>query len=201
MQFLLRRGKMGNSICEFWAGLFAAPLKLTGLLLLMIVIVTWKAKPWKNRYGSPAWDFSTSFASNLAALTAAINTIFAAASVIGLNPNQKTEKALGIAVFAIFTACAPLVASFWKTPANETFFAGVVFGVSTTAFGVFGQLQILIQLVCPAQKGYAIALFLACIVVFVYCLAVANRLAHTPPVKTLVRAAGEITVLDRWALP
>jgi hypothetical protein len=192
---------MENSVCEFWAGLFAAPLKLTCVLLLGIVIVTWRTNPWKKRYGSAAWDFSTSFASNLAALTAAINAIFAAASVIGLNPNQKTEKVLGIAVFAIFTACAPLVASIWKTPTNETFFAGVVLGVSTTAFGVFGQLQILIQLVCPAKNGYAIALFFTCIVVFVYCLAVANRLAHTPPVKTLMRAAGEITVLDRWALP
>lgn len=192
---------MENKMCELWTGLFAAPLKLTGVLLLAIVIVTWRTRPWRKRYGSPAWDFGTSFAANLAALTGAINAIFVAASGIISDANHKNEITLGIAVFAIFTACAPLIASVWKTPANETFFVGVVLGVSTTAFGVFGQLQILIQLACPAKKGYENALFFAAIAVFMYCLATANRLAHIPPVKTAMRAAGEITVLDRWALP
>jgi hypothetical protein len=192
---------MESKICEVCTGLFAAPLILTGVLFLVIVIVTLKASPWKNRYGPAAWDFSTSFASNLAALTAAINAIFVAATGTVSDPKQKAEIVLRIAVFAIFTACAPLIASIWKTPANETFFAGVVFGVSTTAFGVFGQLQILVQLVCPAKKGYEIALLFVGAAVFIYCLATANRLAHTPPVKTLMRAAEEVTVLDRWALP
>lgn len=195
-----KRGKMENKVCELWTGSFAAPLTLTGVLLLAIVLVTWGDKPWNKRYGSPAWDFSTSFASNLAALTGAINAIFAAATGT-LSPAQKAETTLGIAVFAIFTACAPLIASVWKTPANETFFAGVVLGVCTTAFGVFGQLQILIQLVSSTKKEYAGGLLFAGAAVFVYCLATANRLAQTPPMKTVMRAAGETTVPDRWALP
>ena len=190
-------------------GVFAVPLVLTGVLALLIVVKTAAAKPWKKKYGAPAWDFSQSFAANLAAVTGAINAIIAVATMTltsGADLNKKVEVMLGAAVFVIFTACAPLIASVWKTPANETLFGGVVAGILATAFGVFGQMQALTLLALAQRTGlakYTIALYFADFAVFVYCVATANRLAHTPPTKTVMlsEARGPITVLDRCPLP
>jgi hypothetical protein len=205
MRFLLRQEqKMLSELCKAATGVFALPLVLTGILALAILIKTSGAEPWKKKYGAAAWDFSQSFAANLAALTGAINAIVAAATLTaGADLSKKVEVMLGIAVFVIFTACAPLIASVWKTPANETFFGGVVAGISVTALGVFGQMQALIKLASAQPSGlarYAIALYFADFAVFIYCLATANRLAHTPPVKSVTLEAKEgTTVLDRWA--
>ena len=188
-------------------GVFAVPLVLTGVLAMVIVVKTSAAKPWKKKYGAPAWDFSQSFAANLAALTGAINAIVTAATLAaGADLSKKVEVMLGIAVFVIFTACAPLIASVWKTPANETSFWGVVAGILATAFGVFGQMQALIILAHTEPTGlgrYAVALYFADFAVFVYCVATANRLAHTPPVKTVMLSESReaITALDRCPLP
>lgn len=185
------------------------PVALVGLLALTIVIVTTRHNPWHKKYGATAWDFSQSFAANLAALTGAITTVIAAAtmtSTTGAELSKKVETMVGAAVFVVFTACAPLVASVWRTPANETFFGGVVAGILATAFGVFGQMQVLINL-APAQPAglakYINILYFADFAVFVYCAATANRLAHTPPVKTvmLYDSRDAVTVLDRCPLP
>lgn len=201
---------MPSDWCKALNGVFAVPLVLTGVLALAIVVKTSAAKPWKNKYGTPAWDFSLSFAANLAALTGAINAIVAAATLAaGADLSNKVKVMLGAAVFGVFTACAPLIGSLWKTPANETFFGGVVAGILTTAFGVFGQMQALIFLAHAQPAGlerYVIALYFADFAVFVYCVATANRLAHTPPVKTMMvrvspTESREVTVADRWALP
>jgi hypothetical protein len=190
-------------------GMFAVPLILTGVLAFVIVAVTSAASPWSKKYGAPAWDFSQSFAANLAAVTGAINTIIAVATMTltsGADLSKKAEVMLGAAVFVVFTACAPLIASVWKTPANETLFGGVVAGILATAFGVFGQMQALTVLALAQPTGlakYKNALYFADFAVFVYCVATANRLAHTPPVKTVMlsEARGAVTVLDRCPLP
>lgn len=186
-------------------GVFALPLVLTVVLALAIVITTSRAHPWHKKYGTAGWDFSQSFAANLAAVTGAINAIIVAATMTaGTDVTKKTEVMLGVAVFVIFTACAPLIASIWKTPANETAFLGVVAGILTTGFGVFGQLQALIVLANKQAllATYSGALYFADFVVFAYCVSTANRMAHTVPVKTVVLSGSrEATVPDRWALP
>lgn len=190
-------------------GVFAVPLVLTAVLALTIVVTTSGANAWKKKYGAPAWDFSQSFAANLAAVTGAINTIIAVATMTltsGADLGKKAEALLAAAVFVIFTACAPLIASVWKTPANETFFGGVVAGILATALGVFGQMQALITLASAKANGlaqYAIALYFADFAVFVYCIATANRLARTTPVKTVMLSESreQIAVLDRCPLP
>lgn len=196
---------MANELDKVLGGVFKLPLVLTVLLASIIVIATWGANPWHKKYGTAAWDFSQSFAANLAALTGAINAIIAAATMTaGTDVSKKAEVMLGAAVFVIFTACAPLIASIWKTPANETTFLGVAAGILGTGFGVFGQLQTLISLAHKQSPlaTYSGALYFADFVVFVYCVSTATRLAHTPPVKTVMLSGSrEATIPDRWALP
>ncbi len=196
---------MPNELGKALDGVFGLPLLLTVLLAVAIVIATRGANPWHKQYGTAAWDFSQSFAANLAALTGAINAIIAAATMTsGTDVSKKAEVMLGVAVFVIFTACAPLIASIWKTPANETAFLGVAAGILSTGFGVFGQLQALIALAHKQAPlaTYSGALYFADVVVFVYCVSTARRLAYTPPIKTIMLSGSrEASVLDRWALP
>ena len=184
----------------------AGPLALTGLLALAIVILTLRHHPWKNQYGAPTWDFSTSFAMNLAVLAGAVNA-FLQLAVGGVTAAAKSQALMEAAVFAIITASAPLLGAIWKAPGGKTYFAGVVAAVLATATGAFGQVQVLLQLLSPATKsndGFRATLYFADAAVFVYCLSTANLLARTPVAGVAKVAAAETAAEPapaRWALP
>lgn len=178
--------------------IFATPLVLTGALAVVIVIVTWRHHPWKNKYGTPSWDFSSSFAANLAVLTGAVNA-FLQLVVSGLTPAAKNQVLIEAAVFGIITASAPLIGSAWKTPGLQTYFAGVLAAVLVTAVGAFGQLSVLLNLLPKELADFRPALYFGDVAIFVYCLSTTDVLARTSPTaagKTLVPG-----VPQRWALP
>jgi uncharacterized membrane protein len=189
--------------------LFAIPLELTGVLALAIVVVTARHNPWRNKYGTPTWDYSTSFATNLAALTTAINVVLAAATLV-VDSQKKTEPMLATAVFAVLTACSPLLASAWKTSSNETYFAGVVTAILATGLGVFGQIQVLIAVVAAqvpsVNSAFRIVLLFGDFAAFLYCLSTANVIAERKPSEVPAKLSVEAQVPpqlrpSRWTLP
>jgi len=193
---------MPSKVPEYLIQDFYATLILIGALAVLVLVVTARHKPWRKKYGPAAWDFNQSFALNLGTLAAAINGLLTAATAT--SSDLKTGTALATATYAIFTACAPLAAAAWKTPDNLTYFGGVVSGVLVTAFGVIGQLRTLMRVALEeSSKEFGIAAAFAAAMVFLYCLATADRLAKTPPTKVVqVSALAQPTeVLAKWALP
>jgi hypothetical protein len=180
---------------------FDIPLRLTGALALAIVLLTLRYKPWGRLFGTQLWDFSSSFAMNLAVLTGTL-TAFLQLVVSAVSPELKNLTLMQAAVFAIVTASAPLVAAAWKAPGNQIYFGGVVTAVLVTGLGAFGQFQLFFGLLTGKGLTMRPALHFAEGAVFVYCLATAFVLAKTPaPALTEVAQLESPRAPDRWTLP
>ena len=163
-----------------------------GIVLVAILVFTYRFHPWSRVFGSPGWDAS-SFATNFAGLTMVLGTLQAMTSA-----NKKNEAALALVLFALLAALAPMFAAVWRTSATTVNFGGVVSSVLASSIAAFGQLQVMLTLAEGLPGGWTCTSGNACPADFFIATLQIGQLAlaiySVRSVVLISRAAAEVPI-------